>query len=688
MKHVLFCLMMICFLLVSPASAEEWSDNGITQVVFADDCLYAVAGDGIWKKAFDQSDAEKLYSMEELQTQYNMGFPLNIFICREKLGIADWSNRQLYLCENEQPLKIIQISNDISVDPLQMVCIGETEILWVLNVNRLYAINLNSGQVHEIGIHNITEINEHPDGGLILLRRYENKQEILRITSPTDTPQVLAVIGGNDGGIAVDPQNGRLYASIDGMLSFWNDGKWEKLSPYARTVFFQGCAIRKGILHFVTEFRLYTVSLEVKRTVQLSIRGSELWLENDLQFMHEHPNISIYRRNEACSPQDLLTALLSDDTETDLFLVYMSTGLQKLMDKGYLAEIPSDAVYDDFKRFYPFIQQNCMKDGKIFAYPNALSHIEGWRQKNGMSAYTPPRSIEELLALDVREQPDQPSDNMVANAYHQSGWTKNDYARYTMKQWILSQPAGAWKFSDSALETILDKIKQMPERQDIDAEYETENACQAIFNQETSINLLTDAEEMAGGKLILPPAITEENETVIPARMKVYVLNPRSTHKEEALAFLSYQIKNRRTQDEAFMCQDTAASLTAEGNKRIHEAEQMFNEAQTALDLAKPDEKKTAEDNLVQAQVMLEQEKINGRNWMIHPETLRFYQQEYASRISLQVNPLVESEKFGGVRIQLDGLMEQWLQEQMTTEQYLKKLDEIWLLYQKESGKT
>lgn len=700
MKHrrvlVLLWLCTVALMLCSlpeTCSADAFSDadggnlTACQAFVLDGETLYIQSEDGVWRRDLANRKEERLFSFSDLKQGEEISGDFSLFIWNHTLALADWETGKLLRWTGSAFELLTTLQNADAIDTHYIITVAsQGDHLWILCNGALRVCDILTGNVSNVPVSGLYEIAAHPEGGIVAVRIVGAAFSVVRIPSPTALPETLAPLTGSaDGGLACDAATGTVYAVVSGSLSRLDDGKWTALTPLSRSLLWRNCAVCSDQFLYLFDNKLYSVPMtSTGNRVQLTIRGVNIPAEEDQFFLNENPSVTILRQTTGhyCA-EEIYQAITTGDTQTDLFFVAMSSGVRSLMQKGYLQSVSSSALLQqDNTGLYSFASDSCRYDGELFAVPEYLM-LGTWCVKNEYQTQTPPATLESLIAFARRWDEDDGSVPAVADAFCSLPWSRKEYVLYALRQYLLLHEESDADFNDPALRACLERCGEMGEAVPLDDAY-VDTAYNGVITANDYNALSGDAASEC--TLISPPALGEGIPVAIPATLYVYVVNPRSAHPAEAIAYLEFLSQNRSDTATAQLDQDATATPFSASIQFVTQLDAEIEQAKAALNDCQPEERKSFEDALNHLLLEKEQEETSDLRWAIHPAALQRYQKLYAPNINLQLTPLLEdgSTSHAALWSRLADCLAPWLDGQSDLSQCLASLNALYSGYIRE----
>lgn len=621
------------------------------------DILYFQSGDGIYAMSVSEDSlaapgngaAQLLFPYDErlLTTLAPNGKPLDmnavLFVWNHQPALLDTENQCVWQYQGDTFVPVVETEEIGLLGGLTvyLACDDAQNTLWFLQEGRLVGCDLTTGRVTRPPISGLTEMAKVEDG-LIALQTTGNQQTLIRLPFGADTPDTLATLPTpTDGGIAVDHGTGAICAIVNGMISRLAGDTWQEIIPFSRSPYWQQVFLVGQSYCFVDGSGPHGVSMALGNGDYLYIRG---WMPfgqvTDTDYRLANSGLPVLRQTSlAFTPEDVFLDIQSENSRVDLFFLPMSSGLRRLMEKGYLAPMDADAIRRDADEWYDFVLDACTIEGTLYACPVALLP-NGWMAAPAEGEGQPaPVDLFNLLSMDAESTAEGVALPAVAHTYG-TRWTKMDYATYALRQHLLSVGHGTPTFTDTP---FADFLSRLISRDFLETEAADTLFTEAQFPGRWNTGALSFAPtEEKSGTLMPPIPLSADDPAMVHATLYVYVMNPHSRHREEAQAYLTYLAKHRDQEACAFLCRGAVPRLNPfheEEEQRIQAAlADLYAQQQGA---AQQDKQATA-DGIAFQKMLLAKLQATDTRWLIHPDILAVYQRDYAPRIALGLTPYLD----------------------------------------------
>lgn len=658
----------------APPTSQITTYHGIALV---GDMLYIRGQDGIWQKNLREGTETLLMSYYDMASKLEV-FPNGIFPYENTFGVVDEKRQTISVWREGGFQPLVTLENALNLaDGWSASFARQGDTLWVNDGRQLQAVSLTTGAVKLIRIPGIRGIAAYPQGGIIAIQEVNGTAQVIHIPTTTDFPTTLMMLPGDGAtGLACDESAGMVYVVMRGMLNRYENGEWLPRVPMTGDGAV-GCAIWEGNYLYVSSQHLLMRSLDDSDLVTVVIQGGGSIDLPDVPFMLENPAIAIRRTGKPGCPEDVYMAVTTGDDSVDLYGMYVSTGFLRLLEKGFLQPIESDFLKEDVLAMHPVIQAAVMQDGQLYAYPIHMNWVESWRTHAEYTEMKMPATLEELLDFADSWRKEGNDLHAVSSYSVSNELTRWKYAVYALQQWILTHTDETLRFSEEPFVRLMERIMALPIE---DEEYFSENELNGVFNWDLTVQILNF--HVKEGTLTTCPAVMDPEEVVVPARMQVYVINPNSRHREQAIEFLKYQATHRIPSEQGKLYQFIENGI----NPVYYETLQMYQAelkaAQQALDQGKPEDRMELLAQLQLAKANLQQYEDEIEDYrLFDQEDLSLYQSYYVPRIKIVTTPLLDTgdSVSPGLWPHLKELLQQCLDGQLSAAMMLQRMDELWM---------
>ncbi len=290
---------------------------------------------------------------------------------------------------------------------------------------------------------------------------------------------------------------------------------------------------------------------------QLTFQGPVLNMTLETAFRSAYPDIAFTVKSQVTTAEDLTTLLTTQDSSIDIFEVRADYTYTTLKRKGMAAPLTSETLQQNLSGMYPVIQDALTDaNGNLVAYPSRL-YLDLYQYNQGFwdlafKGEAFPTSMESLMDYWLRWEQDYADDypeiEFVDN-FDYAAWCKKIIAMYIKQHDVDGQTPDL--FSDD-LRTVLEKlgqiahIRQAAGRHTSALSMDDYDGMACIFSVNTrktmntpSTLLLTFPEEYLYDVYMydyttVTMGFAEQDDPTVDGTLYVYVVNPFSTHQEEA----------------------------------------------------------------------------------------------------------------------------------------------------------
>lgn len=439
-------------------------------------------------------------------------------------------------------------------------------------------------------------------------------------------------------------------------------------------------------------------------------------------FAMAHPEIGMnWVMDISLTPEDVYTELLLGSGAADLYFLPYSSGVQRMMEKGYVAVLPeSEALTADAERMWPQYASCVMADGQlqaVIAYVrcgtwSVSSAAEDGEESSILRTDSYPATLAEALALqsgwDTHEantgQPCLSTDSYLG--YQE--WTALDWLDAGLTQVMLSRNRAERLDlqSNVALRQLMEEVKTSYEEAGLPMLPEKSitmgRSTAAIRGMARDgylglslggnfsvdgINLL-DVSSMGSIQYQEMPQLFDEEPTRYPAVLMVYLLNPHSEHAAEAMAYLEWVAENRPLSEAALLfpdakphMRDSTAELLAEDREDLkkQQARLAALQAEEEKDQDTLDRIEMIESGIASMEKIILKMEESIRSYDVSEELLTFYQEKLLPNIVVVADALVERGRLTSLNVydKLLEICERYLLGNLTVNQTLREMQRI-----------
>lgn len=439
-------------------------------------------------------------------------------------------------------------------------------------------------------------------------------------------------------------------------------------------------------------------------------------------FTMAHPEIGMnWVMDSRLTPEDVYTELLLGSGAADLYFLPYSSGVQRMMEKGYVAVLPeSEALTADAERMWPQYASCVTADGQlqaVIAYVrcgtwSVSSAAEDGEESSILRTDSYPATLAEALALqsgwDTHEantgQPCLSTDSYLG--YQE--WTALDWLDAGLTQVMLSRNRAERLDlqSNVALRQLMEEVKTSYEEAGLPMLPEKSitmgRSTAAIRGMARDgylglslggnfsvdgINLL-DVSSMGSIQYQEMPQLFAEEPMRYPAVLMVYLLNPHSEHAAEAMAYLEWVAENRHLSEAALLfpdakphMRDSTAELLAEDREDLkkQQARLAALQAEEEKDQDTLDRIEMIESGIASMEKIILKTEESIRSYDVSEELLTFYQEKLLPNIVVVADALVERGRLTSLNVydKLLEICERYLLGNLTVDQTLREMQRI-----------
>ena len=648
----------------------------LVEVTVIGDDLYGISNSGVEHINLREGSRKQLVSNFDLEDQYGILEGYGYFVSNGQLYIIDPVNRTIGRWQDGVLHHVIDIPGHLALFEEFTECLSTQGMLWVTGQDGIYVLNLDNGKHVTTLADKIISYQSYPDGMLVLRQIGEDRQLQLYDSNGLKMRELVILPANNLERFGVDYHNGQIYAPMDGMVCRLVGHQWK---PLRTSIYWE--AIWNGHMVVPDGSGLTLLPLTEMDDRKLTIIGGNGGIYGDREFMLAHPGFGLQRIEKRTTAEDVYKSILNQDDTVDLFCLRMGYGVKTLIDKGFASSVGLESMKSDVERMHPYLQQVITREDKLYAYPLFVRSIQSWWRMKDEEHLSMPKTVLELLESSQDWEKHENSSPFVRDEFYQTAWTRRDFAQYVLIQWIMGNDGDSVRFMDKRLESILLKILEMPDHEQVDAlDLDTPTVIMHSWNPMLLSEYLPQMDLESG------PEAVDGWGCVYRADLTVYLVNPYSQKQQEIETYLAYISANRLPYQIPWIYKDVVATQSERYKEDIERLIQEEQQVRDAIVRAKPEEVRDLEDEL--SLILAEQDSYRDANirWDYHPKNLAFFQTHYVPQIRLPVSPLLSTEEgiFPGLWPNVSDLLDQYLAGQLSPWDCLVCMDDLWQLYQRE----
>lgn len=437
---------------------------------------------------------------------------------------------------------------------------------------------------------------------------------------------------------------------------------------------------------------LITLSLccatAMAESVTLNIWGKSIAGEfNNPVLRQTHPNISWIGNDTKTfeSAKDMAFQMLTQDGNFDIYSIsYAYGGFEYLYQKGYCYDLSSSPeVVDVIEKMYPYLKDAVIRDNGIFGIPiSTISSGWAYDMENctavGLTPDTIPTTYTQMLDL-LKWWLDEGAD--LYPDYQFTLDTEN--IRQYLVNNIVYEYIMYCQQNDLVLKFDTDEFKSLLERIDrLDTDYFDEltaSATRGIAYEQISLfvlgqNYLDFTDHSVGHTIVpMPLALTENGHPSITADIRVFIINPLSLHKEEAIDYLLSYLESLDELNRILLFKDCTSPIEnpdyalemAEALQRLEEI-QLLLAKEGALINELQEERALLQLGIVQ---------IESNKWYVSDNQIAAYQ-SMADRMCVRKQNILERNSTEGV-LEIRGRTLQYIARTISLKEFVSDVDRI-----------
>lgn len=399
------------------------------------------------------------------------------------------------------------------------------------------------------------------------------------------------------------------------------------------------------------------------------------YYEDDVSrlFMQEHPGILLeFADDKFFDSESLKQSILTGDGSSDIYTIDNDWGLQNLAEKGFTVDLSGqEHIASACESWYPQIREALSHDGRVIAYPVALS-MELWgvnrTLENKMDDLAEPVNGLELVQSLAKAEAlrDELGVNYVMEV-PQKAWLIRRLIRQELVVGEKKQTRP--DFSRPEILETLDAIRTLPESEPLD-----EWAYDLVMQMPTYLSLSEDPlDSLSAYRLICP--VSMSGEPAAETRLTVMIVNPNSARIDAALEYLAFRAEHEESRLRYLLSPDLSEPIeNPEYASLVKERRAHLAQLEEDLSAAQDDPEKALG---IENEIAFEQSSIENEDnrWIISKSRLAEYRDVAQHMVVLSDSPLLSVSG----EIYFDSLLEAsepFLAAKMSAGQFARQLEE------------
>lgn len=391
-----------------------------------------------------------------------------------------------------------------------------------------------------------------------------------------------------------------------------------------------------------------------------------------LEFSAAYPQIAINIVERTDDMEDLQNSLILSDESIDLYLVTSDGLFSQVKAKGYTTTLnESSILMEQVSRFYSWAQDVLMDGGNLIAVPASIE-LNYWTmnqtQWKALNLGDFPETMEELFNLisiwQEKEAEDHEDLCLFACLDGLEGVLK-DLVRYYLL--LNENENSAISFDREDFRNLMETAMQY---EDVFQSEGEQNPLLMNYAQYFGVGY-NDSDAVIS---VCPPKLTSESSKAVRGTMDLWIVNPVSNNKKEAMLFLEFWVTNMDTDlryriDES--CTQPVRSANYEEYRQTLEAEieAIQQELEKAMDESGCQE--------LQDQLETKNERLSAleqNSWIISAEDLAIYQQ-IAPYIRIPLSTIYPDDASASAAA-IDEIIERYASGQISIDNFVNIMDE------------
>ena len=380
--------------------------------------------------------------------------------------------------------------------------------------------------------------------------------------------------------------------------------------------------------------------------------------------------------------EQFTAAMVSGSNAVDVLRINSDYApLSRLIDKGYAMDLSAyPAITEIANRMDPKLVSLCTRDGKLYGLPIDVSgyaigyNKDAWEQL-GLTEDDLPATFDELLDFVANWQADYGEDH-TDMMLTDNGQSRDALVTWLMDAYVAEQTRAGQMiaFDTDLFRGLMQKIEDI-DFADIDVPVEEQD--DAFWSRMTvfsTYTMVTYPQQYRYDMQFLALPLADGLEPVMPATVEYLVVNPRTTHLDQAVQYLGVFGQNLDPSQAGVI-------LFPDNNEPVVNPsfEQDKTDWQTTLDdyksqlvTAKPEDVASIKDTIASYEDLLAQAEDD--RYTLSAEDIATYRQQVAPYLVVTgQTPLKTWDKDGNNAFY--SLRDQYMQGAITLDQFIKEMD-------------
>ena len=478
-------------------------------------------------------------------------------------------------------------------------------------------------------------------------------------------------------GLCLDATNDVLYYTVDSGKVYAISDKYHayicSYLPLTNLFSTDKAYLLQGSYAYLNDGNLLIRTIQTEdadRTV-LTIKGTAD-PQLVLGFSAAYPQIAINIVERTDDMEDLQNSLILSDESIDLYLVTSDGLFSQVKAKGYTTTLnESSILMEQVSRFYSWAQDVLMDGGNLIAVPASIE-LNYWTmnqtQWKALNLGDFPETMEELFNLisiwQEKEAEDHEDLCLFACLDGLEGVLK-DLVRYYLL--LNENENSAISFDREDFRNLMETAMQY---EDVFQSEGEQNPLLMNYAQYFGVGY-NDSDAVIS---VCPHKLTSESSKAVRGTMDLWIVNPVSNNKKEAMLFLEFWVTNMDTDlryriDESCTQPVRLASYEEDRQTLEAEIEAIQQELEKAMDESSCQE--------LQDQLETKNERLSAleqNSWIISAEDLAIYQQ-IAPYVRIPLSTIYPDDVSASAAA-IDEIIERYASGQISIDNFVNIMDE------------
>ena len=387
-------------------------------------------------------------------------------------------------------------------------------------------------------------------------------------------------------------------------------------------------------------------------------------------FEKQNPGVPVLMAGYQGDLAEITTALLAKDSSVDVYEGYPSSGLDRIIDKGFALDISKSKILMDTMAQMPAaVQEICMRDGKLYAFPTTV--------------YAPAFCLEMYSFQDIELNPEEFPTNFIDLLKFIGEWDETyadlypdvipmDCGKETFLYFLQNEYIAYYSYLNEPLTFDTDLFRSLLGALDACDFSFIEDLGEALWEKRT---LVVDyGNPLTGNSKRLGMSLSANTPYVATMHLNCLFVNINTKNPDLAISLLENTVLDYDPETRVVLFPHSDEVFESPHfQKTMEDFEKQLASQKERLETADPDMKRDIEQEIT----WLEEALSNPDRFRydISPDVVAQYREMVTDNLVVNTESILYASEDAGVEVQ--ALMERYLQGQMPAEGYIQGIEKI-----------